>query len=58
MLYNIKEGKIQDITLCFYCPYFNKTDKKCEGLNTVCFEYDDTTKVIIDGTTGLPRRLK
>lgn len=54
MLYNTEKKKVQNITDCFSCKYFDKKLKRCSGINAVCYEYDNTTNTIIDGLTGLP----
>ena len=57
MLYNTAKKKIKVVTDCPLCPHFDKKNKKCNGLNRVCFEYDPTTQTIIDGKTKLPRKI-
>ena len=54
MLYNINLNRVRDINDCITCPAFNKKTKRCEGIDKVCFEYDEATKTIIDGVTKLP----
>ena len=54
MLYNINLKKTREITDCFSCHCFNAKTKRCEGIDKVCFEYDEATKTIIDGVTKLP----
>ena len=58
MLYNIEKSREKKATDCASCPYFDKETKKCSGLNKNCFLYDALTKTIIDGTTGLPLKIK
>ena len=58
MLYNIDKNKPKKATDCASCQYFDKQTKKCNGINTNCFLYDQKTQKIIDGTTGLPLKLK
>ena len=57
MLYNTSLKKIKEVTDCPNCPHFDKALKKCNGLNKICFEYDDKTQTIIDGKTKLPRKI-
>ena len=57
MLYNTKLKKIKTVLDCPTCAYFDKKLKKCNGLNKICFEYDDKTQTIIDGNTKLPRKI-
>lgn len=57
MLYNIEKKKVPDLTDCGNCPYFDIVEKKCEGLGKACFEYDETTKTIIDNVTKLPKKV-
>lgn len=54
MLFNIEKKEIFSQAQCLTCSHYNKKLKKCEGLNKVCFEYDEKTKTIIDGVTKLP----
>lgn len=57
MLYNIDKKKVPDLMDCGNCPYFDIVEKKCEGLGKACFEYDETTKTIIDNVTKLPKKV-
>jgi hypothetical protein len=54
MLYNIEQKKIKTALDCCSCSHFDKKTKKCNGINKVCFEYDEKTKTVIDGITKLP----
>lgn len=54
MLYNIEQKKIKTALDCCSCTHFDKETKKCNGINKVCFEYDEKTKTVIDGITKLP----
>jgi len=58
MLYNINEKQVATMVMCLTCDHYNKETKHCEGLDLVCFEYDDKTQTIIDGKTKLPLVLK
>lgn len=58
MLYNLTTKKIKTAVDCITCPYFNKTYKKCEGLDKNCLLYDEKTDTIIDGVTKLPLKIK
>ena len=57
MLYNKDLKKTVLITDCIACPYWDKKLKKCEGIGTVCFEYDEKTRTAIDAITKLPIQL-
>lgn len=54
MLYNIEKKKVRTSADCMVCKSFNRREKKCEGINKVCFLYDPKTKTCIDGVTKLP----
>ena len=52
MLYNIILKKPRAVTDCFSCPAYNADLKICEGLNKVCFEYDEETSAVIGAEKG------
>lgn len=54
MLFNRKENRVRLETDCFTCPQFDRRLKRCNGINKVCFEYDEKTQTIIDGKLKLP----
>lgn len=54
MLYNKKLKKVQATSQCLTCEFFDKKKKKCLGFGKNCFEYDPTTKTVIDPITRLP----
>ena len=58
MLFNIKFKKVKKATDCNSCRYFDKKTKECSGKNKNCFLYDEKTKTVIDGITGLPLKIK
>ena len=58
MLYNLLENRVKKATDCISCPYFDKTTKACGGINKNCYLYDEKTKTVIDGVTGLPLKIK
>lgn len=58
MIYNLREQRIKRATDCVSCPYFDKTTKKCMGMNKNCFLYDEKTHTIVDGVTKLPLKVK
>jgi hypothetical protein len=58
MLYNIEKKEIKTDEMCIKCQYYDSKLLKCNGLNKCCFEYDETTKTIIDGITKLPLNIK
>lgn len=58
MLYNIELNKKQTNIDCLSCKYFNKQEKRCEGMGKCCFEYDPKTGVVYDNITHLPLKLK
>lgn len=57
MIYNTKKRKVKTATDCLDCPFWDKREKRCLGLNKICFEFDPITKTIIDGKTKLPRKI-
>lgn len=57
MLYNIEKKKVKGAFDCGDCPYLDKENARCNGLNKCCFEYDPKTKTIIDGITKLPLKV-
>lgn len=56
MLYNTERKKVITRVDCLRCEHYNHRTGDCDGLNTVCFEYDPRTKTAIDGVTHLPIR--
>ena len=42
---------------CANCAHFDRRTKTCNGLNKICFEYDEKTQTIIDGITKMPRKV-
>lgn len=57
MLYNKMLNKIQSNSDCITCEFFDKFQKKCNGIGKNCFEYDPKVKVAIDPITRLPLKL-
>lgn len=53
-LYNKDLKRVITITDCATCPQFDRKLKKCNGIDKLCFEYDEKTKTCIDGVTHLP----
>ena len=43
---------------CANCAHFDRRTKTCNGLNKICFEYDEKTQTIIDGITKMPRKVQ
>ena len=58
MLFNRNLNKIKQPIDCMSCEFFDKTQKKCNGLGRVCFEFDPKTQTCIDPITKLPINLK
>lgn len=57
MLFNNDLEKVQTITDCLTCPYFDKVLKKCNGIGKCCFEYDPIIMTALDPITKLPIKL-
>lgn len=57
MLYNKKKERVKQQVDCMTCPYFDKSQKKCNGLGKNCFEYDPKTRTAIDPVTKLSIRI-
>ena len=53
MLYNIEKDCERNDILCTQCTKFDKTKKLCNGLGSICVEYDIKTNSLIDPITGL-----
>ena len=53
MLYNLEKDKIQKPSQCLGCRFFSETGKCC-GYGKKCFEYNPTTKTILDPNTKMP----
>lgn len=56
-LYNITYKRKKEVEDCFTCPAFDKVLKKCNGLDSVCFQYDEKTRTVINGKTKLPMKV-
>ena len=54
MLYNLNLKRKKKMTDWLECKFFDRKNKKCNGLGNVCFEYDLKTGIIKDPKTGLP----
>lgn len=54
MLYNTRMKRAKKVSDCFTCPKWDNKTKSCNGLNSVCFEYDEKTKTAFDGKSKLP----
>lgn len=54
MLYNKDLNKVRTKVDCQTCKYFDKKNKKCNGIGKACFEYDRKLGVCIDPITKLP----
>lgn len=54
MLFNKKTNKKKKMTDCLECKYFDRKNKKCNGLDKNCFVYDPKTMTMLDSKTGLP----
>ena len=54
MLLNIDKERKQVNSDCLTCPYFDKVKKKCNGIGTVCFEFDEKTGTVYEPITHLP----
>lgn len=57
MLYNKEKKTIKTMVDCLSCKYFDKKNKKCNGIGLNCFEYDKKTMTAIDPITKLPIKL-
>lgn len=54
MLFNKELNKVQASSQCITCRYFDRKERKCNGLGKTCFEYDAKTKTAYDEVTKLP----
>ena len=57
MLDNKAKGKENKTSYCITCKYFDKVEKKCNGIGKNCFIYDPKTKTVIDPITKLPIKI-
>lgn len=57
MLYNKEKERIKKQVDCMTCKYFDKVEKKCNGIGKNCFEYDARTRTVIDPVTKLSIRI-
>lgn len=57
MLYNNKKKRLKTSMDCLDCIYFDKVEKRCNGLGKVCFLFDVKTNTAIDHITNLPINL-
>ena len=48
MLYNKELKREQQAIDCLTCPYFDKYEKKCLGIDKICFGYDPKTNTIYE----------
>lgn len=58
MLYNIEKKRVKKDIDCYSCEKYDARMKKCNGCNSICFEYDSLTNTIIDGITKMPIKNK
>ena len=54
MLYNKELKREQQAIDCLTYPYFDKYEKKCLGIDKICFGYDPKTKIAFNTKTKLP----
>lgn len=57
MLYNSEKNRLKTSMDCLDCIYFDKGEKRCNGLGKVCFLFDEKTNTVIDHITNLPINL-
>ncbi len=57
MLYNKELKKVQTMADCMVCHFFDKKNKKCNGIDKCCYEYDPKTKTAFSQKTKLPIKI-